>query len=508
MRAEKWASILAPGHDVTELAAAFASKHVLAEAALGLLAPAIGAELEALHTGYNYLARGAGAPAHAVRIRGTFANRPPWEKRRSGPPRLASQWEQHAIDAPAPEAHRVLVAAEVRASAIFVNRGGAARGLRIAIESSSDCIELTSVEAVIHKAGRFEMDRHAAPLVREGDRYVAEIPAALLQPGFGGTAHELVGAPMGAMMDAHHAGQIHLNILGSACHAGLADLAVELVPLENPAGARVERVIVEVSAPRGVPLRASGELHPYELDRLTGDAHSYLLVLVDAPIDRIKAHAIELLASVRALWPKGQWHALASDARFEVGDELKPKGASAWATLEQAVRATKARVTATLAPRSTYDTNEVCGFEVNVIGQLGSIAIWLAKERTDQPAVERALTAAVDTIAKNGVLVQAVLARWQIDGGGVATPYEDVVRIHGDHVAQRKWATTWLRAIGRGQLWLGHALRDRLLAALPDYLEVGPAIRIPVTDVAATEAALAPLLPTVEDGRAYERDDD
>ncbi len=507
-RADKWASILAPGHDATELAAAFASKHVFAEAALTVLAPAIGAELETLRTGYNYLTREAGAPAHAVRVRGTLANRPPWEKRRSGPPRLASQWEQHGMDAPASEAQRVLVAGDLHASAVVVNRGGAARGLRIAIESSNDCIELTSVEAVIHKPGRFQMDRHPAPLVREGGRYVAEIPDALLQPGFGGDAHALVGAPLDAMMDAHHAGQIHVNILGSAHHPGLAHLAVALIPLENPAGARVEHVSVEVSAPRGVPLRASGELHSHELDRLTGDAHSYLLVLVDAPSDRIKAHAIDLLASLRAQWPKGQWHAFASDEQFEVGDELKPKGSGAWATLEQAVRATKCRVTATLAPRSTYDTSEACGFEVDVMGQLGSIAIWLAKARTDQPAVERALTAAVDSIARKGVLVQAVLARWQIDHGGITTPYEEVVRIHGDYMAQRKWATTWLRAIGRGQLWLGHALRDRLPAALPDVVELGPAIRVPVTDVAATEAALAPLLPTVENGRAYERDGD
>lgn len=504
-RAAKWASIVAPGHDAAELAATFASKHVFAEAALTLLAPAIGAKLDALRTGYNYLTRDGEVPPNVVRVRAKFAERPPWEQRLSGPPLLASQWEQFGMKPPAQEPQRVLVGRELRVSAIVKNRGGAARGLRIAIELSSECGELTQVEAVISKPGRFEMDRHTAQLVRVDGRWVAEIPDALLQPGFGGDPSALVGAPMDAMMDAHHAGQIYVNILGTARHAGRATLAVEVVPLANPAGSHVERVVVEVTSPRGVPLRASDELHPHELDRLTGDTHSYLLVLLDAPIDRIKAHALALLASVRSLWPKGQWHAFASDERYEVGDELQPKGANAWPVLEKAIRATKGRVTATLAPRSSYDTTEACGFEVNVREELGAIAIWLARDRTDQPAVERALTAAVDAIAHEGALVQATLARWQIDGGGVTTPYEDVVRIHGDHTATRGWATTWLRAIGRGQLWLGHALHNRVAAALSDIVELGPAIRIPVTDVAATEALLASLLPTADQSHEYDR---
>jgi hypothetical protein len=205
------------------------------------------------------------------------------------------------------------------------------------------------------------------------------------------------------------------------------------------------------------------------------------------------------------MWPKGQWHAFASDERYQVGDQLKPEGSSAWPVLENAVRATKGRVTATLAPRSSYNSTEACGFEVNVREELGAIAIWLAKERTDQPAVERALTDAVDSIATTGALVQAILARWRIDGGGMTTPYEDVVRIHGAHMTTRRWATTWLRAVGRGQLWLGHELRSRAPAALSDIVDLGGAIRIPVTDVAATEAALAPLLPTADQAREYER---
>jgi len=58
---------------------------------------------------------------------------------------------------------------------------------------------------------------------------------------------------MDAMLDAHSAGQIYINILGTARHAGTAALAIELTPLSKP-DPYVEHVVVEVSAPRGVPV--------------------------------------------------------------------------------------------------------------------------------------------------------------------------------------------------------------------------------------------------------------
>ena len=509
-RAAKWASILAPGHDTRELAAVFAAKGVFAEAALDALAPAIGTDVSWLRTGYNYLVRDDAVPPHVVRVRARFAARPPWERRLVGAPRLTSQWEAVGMEPPPPAPHRVLEGHELRASAICKNRGGAARGLRIVIDAPGDCVELAQIEVVITKPGRFQMDRYPAPLVRVGGRFVVELPDVALQPAFAGDASELVGAPMDAMLDAHHAGQVHLNILGNARRAGRVTLAVEFVPLANPSGAHVERVSIEVTSPSGVPLRASGELHPYELDRLTGDAHSYLLILLDAPVERLRAHAIDLLANLRSSWPNGHWHVFASDARFEVGAQLKLRGdlknLKVWNGLEHAIRTTKGRVTASTAPRPTYETSEVCGFKVDVMEELGAIAIWLANERVDRDAVERVLVDATDTLAKTGALVQGVLARWQIDGGGATTPYEAVVRIHSEHTADRAWATRWIRAIGRGQLWLGPALRDRAPpAALRDVVELGRAVRIPVTDVAATEAILAPLLPSSDDFRAYER---
>ena len=505
-RADRWANIVAPGHATAELAAAFAWKHIMAEAALTQFAPAIGADVALLATGYRYLTRAGDVPAAAVRIHARFTKRPAWENRTTGLPRLISQWARHGMEPPHVEPLRVLLGQPLHGHAIAMNIGGAAQGLRIAITASSECIELERVEVVITKPGRDKLDRSPATLMREDGRYVAELPEVMLQPGFAGAPHDLVDAPMDAMLAAQHAGQVHVNLIGSTRHAGAATLAIELAPLANPKGAHVEHVAVEVSVPRGIPLRASGELHPHELDRLVNDTHTYLLVLLDAPADEVKAQAIELLATVRGQWPNtGPWYAFASDERHGRSDELKPKGTTAWRTLEQAIRATKAQVSATHAPRPSYDTTEASGFEVNLCEELGAIGIWIANARVDQPAVESALIAGVDAIAKTGTLVQGVLAHWQIDSGSVTTPYEATVGLHGDFMASRGWATRWLRGIGRGQLWLGHALRARLDAAPSSSVELGAAIRVPVTDVAATEAALATLLPTDDDGHAYQR---
>ena len=218
------ASIVAPGHATAELATAFASKHTFAEAALTLLAPAIGADRNTLSTGYNYLERAGATSPKVVRVRAKYVVRPLWEQRSSGPPRLVSQWEQAGMEAPATPSQAVVVGQELRAS---VSRDELRRRIAWAADRdravASDCVELTEIEAVIHKAGRFQMDRHPARLARVESRWVAEVPDALLQPGFAGDQHALVDAPMDALMDAHHAGQIYVNVLGVGRRRGLGD---------------------------------------------------------------------------------------------------------------------------------------------------------------------------------------------------------------------------------------------------------------------------------------------
>jgi len=49
-----------------------------------------------------------------------------------------------------------------------------------------------------------------------------------------------------------------------------------------------------------------------------------------------------------------------------------------------------------------------------------------------------------DRLTRDGALVQATLARWQIDGGGITTLDEDGVRIHADHFAWRLTVERWL----------------------------------------------------------------
>ena len=516
-RAAKWEHLLADGHTRDELAAVFEHRGVFAEGALAPLAAALGIEHGLLATGYNYTTHdGDPPPASLVRVRGVLSKRPAWERRLGGPPRFASIWERFGASPPAVEPQRVLEGQPVHLSAQLTNNGGAATGMRIEIATTGDAVSLERIEVVISRSGQ-KMARHPAPLVRAGDLLVADFADVGLMPG-AAAGLDTSDAPMCAMMDAHHAGNIHLNVHGRTCRPGRADLAIRCIPLSNPKGAYVAPIVVEVQAVRGAPLRTGDELHPYMLDRLTGDDHTYLLVLFDTPAAEARTHARTLLEALRFVWPKGAWTAFASDKQFEVGDQIEARGGlgdtKVWSALTKAIATVKYRVTATCAPlKSSYDTIESSGFELQVKRELPTLALSLAKAKVPHDRAAEILIPIIDALARDRAIVQAVLARWKIESLSTDTPYEDVVGIHGGPgTARRDWATRYLRAVGPGQLWLGPALADRA-AALPlaDVVALGPSRRLTVTDVAATEQILASLLPTRDEYREFSRslpDDD
>jgi hypothetical protein len=118
---------------------------------------------------------------------------------------------------------------------------------------------------------------------------------------------------------------------------------------------------------------------------------------------------------------------------------------------------------------------------------------------------QRALVDAVDALAQTGTLVQGIVTRWQLVAGGVTTPYETAVGLSGLQLASRAWATRWLRAVGEGHVWLGEPLLARAAASAPTGERIGATLRLTVDDVAATERALAALLPSEEDFTAHLR---
>lgn len=497
--AAKWMDLFVGDREST-LAAAFTRKGVFAEEALQPLAEAIGADHDRLAVGYNYLREQALDPS-AVVLGAVYRKQPAWTKRATGAPRFTSQWPEG--DEPEVWVAPLLVGQALQLSAVVVNRGGAATGLRLEITSASS-VELSRAQVVVHKPGRFQMDVYEASLVREGDRYAAELPEVALLPGFSGSL-DITDAPMDAVMDVHHAGRLQVNLYGTALSSGRGAMEVTFTPLANVSGARTECVSFEVEEVRGAPLRAR-ELHPNILEPLQGDTHTYVLVVVDAPVEIVKAHALALLSAVRAELPKRRWEATVSDERFDVGEGLKATGslgeATVWAAFEKAIRGAKQCVTATSGARS-YSPATTSAFDVTVGNELGTIAISIAAKDIEPDAAERMFGAAIDAIAKAGVLVQAVLAHWAISHATGPTPYEAAVGLHDvDSQSTRAWATRWIRAIGPGQLWLGKALRERA-GALPGVVEIGPTARLAVTDVAATERQLAVLLPSEADLVAF-----
>ncbi len=491
-RAERWSRVLAPGHDAKELEAVFTCRDTFAEAALAHLAPALGIEHDRIAIGFNYLTRdGEPLPAEGMRVRCRRTKRPSWEKRLTGKPKLGSQWDgvdpSHFPPQP-PQTFLEGQAAQLMTETI--NRGGPGTGLRveITVESAARSVALDRIEIVRTLPGRHEVSRHPAPLVLvDGGRLVAELPDLELLPG-APPGLDFDGAPTEAFLDVTHAGRLHVNIHGKAVRAGAARVAVTFVPLGNPRGE-----------------------YRTELDALTTPLSSYLLVLLDASAaaskDHAKDHAIELLDALRPVWPKGTWTAFASDRRLEVGDQIDARGAlsdkKVWSALTKALRAMKSRITASCEIARRGGNPMGAGFELDLGRSLAALVVALPANLVAAETVASIVTPIVDGWAREGLVTQAVLARWDAGVYGT-TPYESVVGIHGDDAADRAWAERWIRGIGPGALWLGRAIRARAGdVALDGTVALGGSMRIPVEDVGLVERVLEALLPTADQFHEY-----
>lgn len=457
---------------------------------------------------------------------------PPWERRRAGPIRLGSRFAGLPA-APPREPTEVLTEQPIHAVVVIKNHGGPGRGLRVEVttevEDGAEAAQLTSLELVIARGSLDQLERHPCPLEAGPAGLVAELPALDVPASLPDEPHLLVAAPMSAVLVATHAGQLHVNIHGRARGPGRMRCTLRFIPAgvdpATDADVHVEHLDIVVRTATGAPLRRRRELHPYELDRLVADDHTFLLLLVDAsggpgsPIDEVRRCARELLAGLRFAGPKGRWSVIASDQPHVLGPEITLQGGLAdrkvWSTVEAALASAQHRVNAlvTSGPGVATSSRERSGFAVELDRGLGVIAVWLAREHVEHAAAARLLVPAVDALASTGRLVQAVLARWRIDGAGTLTPYEGAVGIDdGELVATRAWAERWVRAVGRGALWLGPALRahadthgvDLAAAGWEGRAELGPAVRLDISDIAAAEARLAALLPAAPDQQAHQ----
>lgn len=504
-RAKRWASVVQPGHDVAGLEAVFCARPTFAEQALAPLASAMGVEPDRLGTGYRYLVEDDEVPEDAIRVPLCRATRPAWERRTEGPARFASVWPQDG-ERPEIEPQQGLVGESLQLHATVANRGGPARGLAIELSGGDGLLHIAGLELVIRRGGDFE--RHAATLVADGPISRAVFPEVVLPPGAAVDASSLVGAPVAAFIEVHHAGQIHVNLYGDAVAAGETRVSLRLVPLDAPEGAHTEALDVELRSLECAPLRARGGLRPHELDPLVGDDHTYLSLLVGEPRERVAAIAGELLTALEPVWPGGRWSVYSSDDPRQRGRTSSARGALADARVARLLRTKLGepveRVGASMTggADSSHESFDRSGFEVRFDRELGAIALWLAADHVDHATAERLLVPVLDGIARGGSMVQALLVRWSITTGSVDTPYEACVGIDGPHNCDRAWASRWLRAVGPGQLWLGASLAARV--TLGDAAAaVGSALRVAVEDVAAVEAMLASLLPSAQDFRAY-----
>lgn len=518
-KARAWEGLLAPGKTIEDLVPVFSGEDLFAEAALPLLAEALGTEPGRLVLGYRYV-RELELPEEAVHLAWRAAERPAWEQPVTGPPRLLTPMEQAAelhgdVWEEPPSRVQAAPGAEVVLSADVVSAGGPGQGLVVEVRGAPGPVELRMVRVVTLVEGRpHTVEASLEP--RDGV-LVAALPQVELLPGVSAMPEE----PWQVLeaLKAQQATQLHIALEGEARSVGSVELELRVHPLEHPeAGTRVH-LGLDVLSTETRPLRASADVHPDQLGALLDDELVVALVVLEphGAVERVQA-----LARAMAPWTPQEGEVTATRYRGAgpgglstlASMVLRPKTSTHRARgFMQGKRARKllgawgdSVSLVDLTWDDDSDETEELGFLafgtgiITSPGAVPALALGLGGPPERLDALEAALVAAIDAAAES--VIQALVTRWGAPPTVDTTPYELAVGVHGQCTLERQWVERWLRAVGTGNLWLGPALRQRLgpeaLAGL-SLREVGGCLVVEVRDVAATERALAALLPSAQD---------
>lgn len=520
-----WSGLLAAGHGGDELDAVFASEDLFAEDALGALADAVGLPRERALVGYRYLPD-AGVPSGAVTLSFRLEQRPEWEAAAAGPTRLLTQWEHAAeqsgvvYDIPEGAPVQVAVGGEARLSAGTVNAGAPSTGLRVEVTGGAECVTWEQVQLVLGNP----RDRRLllAPLTEEGGIWVASFPDAALPAGVAPARPSMNPRALMAAMSMRAGATVHANALGRGCAVGLAEVTIRLVPTEHPDGATAVRAAVQVVSTEDRPLRAAPDVHPKMLEALRQPIRAVALVIL-AP-DSLEEAVGSLVAAMEphvptagnvtaAIYPApmggGVLGALMGALKRPKISTGKAKGflrGRRWKKLLGGLEA-GSHISATWSRR-----DEVGASEAQLEAGRGILpspnaqpAISVALSG-DLDAAEDALEAWVDGLVTAGAVVQGLVTRWGTAPSVEMSPYEVAAGVSGQCTLERSWVERWVRAVGRGTLWLGPKVRAHVdegeLGAVAEVREQGEALRVEVEDVAAVERALEGALPGREDWQA------
>lgn len=543
-RPEVWEPLLAPPHTRDELAAAFTSEDLFAEATLRRIAELVGCDAARVGTGYRYMTNdGAALPEGTVTLHFRAKVGPAHETPNEGPPKLE-------VHMPYGEARQALaVGDELRLPFAAKNVGGASRGLTITVWGGALTRGLVAVERLEVILGNVlagaKPTTHVpeARVSKDGERLlVVELPDAELVAGSAVPAFA-PGVDVRRAMDAWQRAMVHVNVVGRVEAPGEGKLQCGLVPRESREGAWAGSYALALDPAFAKPLRAALEADmpggvSHLLRPLAGARYLTALLAVDAPRAEAVTFAREALLLLRdALGEGGE----VATAIFRADPGARPKtgkgkaktllfGKRLEGLVDAMVNESQVEVTVHDGPAFDPETGPRPGvfglaFGTTVLpdreeARVPTLSLWLDTEATSVPRAHRekvvdelraGLVALVDrAMAQKGV--QASLFRVGAPTPMGSTAYETACRQPHAVGTQRAFVTRYLRVPGDDTTWLGPSLVGHLgadgreaLARLGDVTPCGDGLRVTLRDrarFAELEQALAPLLPTFEEAHA------
>ncbi len=526
---DKWRLLLVDGSTVEQLAQAFASDDVFAEATLGTIGELFGWDNEHTQTGFRYLEPGEAHTVLHFRLRAT-ASQGAGQQEEQGPPTLTRYSFTPQME--------LSVGDQTQLSCSFESTGGASQGVEVALWGSAvDAAVFDASEATIRRrVGDEFVDQTVELEARDADHgrvLVARFPDVEIPAGLGdiygpGGDPTMLRQAMAASFQKH----LHLIVPATVREAGEFTLNVGMVPEENREGFSSTSVHLAITPPLRRPRHYAGDNASQYLRMMNTPSHLLALVVLRADravVAEQAADAFERWHQVcgfqkymRMVTPdigkRAQTGAFAGDA-IPDGDPWK----TVREQLETAMQVIfQDRSTAPVDPDDMARYTHPGGFA------LSEPRIWF-QGKDDQPMVhvgfscrlddvdaglhediEATLRTIVDELMEHAGGVQAFVARWawspllSVD----STPYELACGVHGQCTGGRTWATRYVRAVTE-QMWLGPELRGHIdeqrLAEVTCVEELGQALRVeigPEASVDELETVLAEVLPDADDWRS------
>ncbi|AKV02657.1 hypothetical protein AKJ09_09320 [Labilithrix luteola] len=514
---ELWEALLAPGHSVEALKATWGEQRLFAEDTLRKTAEHFGLEAARVDIGYEYADK---SNAKYVRLSLRNKSRPASETHASGPTVYVQHGYQPNVEVSQGMAVRICCGVQ--------NHGGASRGLELVLAGDAITKGLVIPEVVeIVTGGASNMRRVEKSVERRADRFVAAFEDFENPAGLEGGLAALAGLPAKKMVEVMYASVVHANVQAVGGVPGGGTLLVTFAPLHDAEGALTHAMEIDARPTPRRPLRARPDVDAHLLRTLDGP-----VLFAQVSMDLSRGDAVGAVASLLERW---MWF-LEGDLSIAVhraNPNLRPRVERAkgkgvahgkrWTTLLDELRTENVvEVSAGRWPSSDeamLDRSVGAGFTFGTQiferskteSCLPTLALWLdtTKVSAERTAAARTfLESAIDTLMVERRGLQAVVTKTSPPGPPSLdrTDYEQVCGLYGDVTMRRTWQGRWLRAMGKGTVWMGRELASRdfdraALTKAATVTEREGILRVTIADDAAlthAEHALANLLPSSE----------